>query len=523
MKLPFILFLLFTINIGLQAQSIRYTAKQTEEFKQKGMTKKSYSYLYLGQDDNYIYYDFLPRFETFGPASGFTNAHYICKLSKDMRTCTKQIIDFGKKENLRVKKLLYINNNIYVAFGAANGLELIKIDKNSFAISNKPIDLIPDKSTRSFHDNFIFRMSEDKNLLMVFYYIKGENGKPKSFGISVFDKDLELQWNTEDIHPEFEGGSFRFVDFKLGNDGEVYFLSSISSGKEKSFYAYHNLSCSLSYRIDEPGKYFQLYHISDDGENIEQTDISLGSKYRIRDMNFQADNKDITVYGVYCDEEMVSALGVFMGKLNFDESKLQSLQTKKFDKYLIMRDYTKKEKAFFNKHYPSKEWDAYHYDISDLKTRKNGSQYFVAEQWTRGNYSDNSLSMTAYIFHDLYITSFDKDFEIQKVDKISKIQFTPVFTDRCSYSSIEGENGSYFIFNNFPNFHTPMVKNGTSLILRLSADGEQEKQVIGKDFNNLTPVILPPTFTKVGETEFVIERASIEPKKYSFLRIKIEE
>ena len=68
-----------------------------------------------------------------------------------------------------------------------------------------------------------------------------------------------------------------------------------------------------------------------------------------------------------------------------------------------------------------------------------------------------------------------------------------------------------------------MLKDGTSLLLRLSANGDQERKVIAKDFSNFTPVILPPTFTKVGKTEFVIGRASIEPKKYAFLRIKIEE
>ena len=523
MKLRSILALLILINISLQAQSIRYTAKQTEEFKQKGMTKKSFSYLFLGQDDKYIYYDFLPRFETYGFSQGYTSAHYLCKLSKDMKTTTKQIIDFGKEVNPNVKKLLYINDNIYAALQTSDGLKLFKINKKTYAISDHPILLIPDKSTKSFHDNFIFRMSEDKKLLMIFYYIKGADQKPKRFGISVFDTDFELVWNTEDIHPEFEGESFSFVDFKVNNDGEVYFLSSISSGEDKSFYTLHGVFYLLSYNIDEPGKYYQLYHVSNDGEDIEQTDITIGDNYKIRDMNFEANNKDITIYGVYCDEEMVSALGVFIGKFDFEKSKIQSLETKEFKKDLIIRDYTKKEKDFFNKQYPSSEWDAYHYDISDLKTRKDGSQYFVAEQWIRGRYSDNNISMTSYIFHDLYVTSFDDDFEIQRLGKISKLQFTPIYTDRCSYSSIEGDNGTYFIFNNFPKLQTPMLKDGTTLLLRLSANGEQERQVIGKDFSNLTPVILPPTFAKVGETEFVIGRASIEPKKYAFLRIKIEE
>ncbi len=522
MKLLLSLVLLLIINIGLQAQSIKYSVKETEEFRQKGLTKKSFSYNLLGEDDEAVYYDFLPYFRTFGYSQGYTNAHFICKVDKDLKTSKRLIVDFGKKENLNVQKLLYLNNKIYAINTDEEGLTICNISKTTGIPSKKKIVLIPNHKTRStyFRKNYSFKISEDKKLLMVFYYIVNEKSVPQKFAVHVFDMDFDLLWKNKNIRPDFEGGYFSFRNFKISNDGEVYFLGSISHGDKESF-SEDGISHWITLDIDKVGKHLQLYHIYDDGDEMEHINLDFSNNYMIRDVNYTVNFKDITLYGVYCDEDMVSAQGVFTAKANFKTEVMESIHTKRFTRELITKGYDKNRLKFFNDRYPNEEWDAFHYDLGEIKTNIDGNRYFVAEQWIRGR-AVHSF-MTCFLFKDLYIVPLNEGLEIGQLNKIVKTQYTPVFTDRCSYGSLEGERGTYFIFNNFLGGPIPMVKKANTQIVRLSPSGEQEINIIRSDFKNFTPVFLSTTFIEIAPLEFIFERASIEPRKYVFVKMKIEE
>jgi len=525
MKLLLSLALLLIINIGLQAQSIKYSTKQTEEFKQRGLTKRSFSYNLLGEDDKAVYYDFLPYFQTFGYSQGFTNAHYICRVDKkDLKTTNRLIVDFGKKENNRVLKLLYLNNQIYAINTDEEGLTIYNISKTTGIPSKKKTVLIPNSKTKSTYSrtNYSFKISEDKNLFMVFYYLVNEKSVPQKFAVYVFDMDFELLWKNRNIRPDFEGGYFSFSDFKISNNGEVYFLGNISPKDKEPFYR-EGAHCSTIFDIDKAGGHFQLYHIYDDGDEVEQIDLGFSNNYMIRDVNYTVNSKDISLYGVYCDKEMVSAQGVFTAKANFNTELMESIQTKKFSRELITKGYDKKSLKFFNDRYPNKEWDAFHYDLGEIKTHNDGSRYFVAEQWIKGWHLCATSSMTCYLFKDLYIVPIGEDFEIGQLNKIAKTQFTPIYTDRCSYGSLEGDEGTYFIFNNFLEGTTPMMKNANTQIVRLSPSGEQEISIIASDFKDFTPVFLSTTFIETAPLEFIFERAPIGPRKYAFVKMKIEE
>ncbi len=522
MKLLLSLVLLLIINIGLQAQSIKYSEKQTEEFRQKGLVKRSFSYNLLGEDDEAVYYDFLPYFQLFGYSQGYTNAHFICKVDKDLKTTKKLIVDFGKKENLNVQKLLYLNNKIYAIKTDEEGLTICKIGKTTGIPSKKKIVLIPNTTIGPtyFRKNYSFKISEDKKLLMVFYYLVNEKLVPQKFAVYVFDMDFDLLWKNKNIKPDFEGGYFSFSNFKISNKGEVYFLGSISLGDKESFYE-DGISHWITFDIDKAGKHFQLYHIYDDGDEMEHIDLTFSNNYMIRDVNYTVNSKDITLYGVYCDEDMVSAQGVFTAKANFKTEVMESIQTKSFTRELITKGYDKKRLKFFNDRYPNEEWDAFHYDLGEIKTNNDGNLYFVAEQWIRGRAVHSY--MTCFLFKDLYIVPLNEGFEIGQLNKIVKTQFSPISVDRCSYGSLEGDRGTYFIFNNFLGGPTPMTKKGNTQIVRLSPSGKQEINIIRSDFNNSTPVFLSTTFIKTAPLEFIFERASFMPRKYAFVKMKIEE
>jgi hypothetical protein len=522
MKSLLSLSLILIINITINAQSIHVSKKESEIFK-SGMAKRNSGINLLGKDENFVYYDFIPHHEAFGRADGFTTAHYIAKVSTDLNTIIKNPIDYGKKNNYSVKKIVYLNNQLYAIKIDGDLINAHKINKNDISLSGKHIELMKTTVDGSKIGNLSFITSKDQSKLMIFYFIYNSNNVPKCFGIRVYDEDLELMWVNEHIKPKFKNGIFNFENFSVQNNGEVYFIGAISqSGKKATFRKRDNINKKTTFRIDNPGEHFQIYHLYDEGEEIESIELDL-NLYYIRDMNYDIYSGKLWIYGVYCTEEQVSALGTFIAQVNIDNETINEIEFKKFSEELISRDYNKKEMAFFNKHYESDEWDGFHYKISKLKTRKDGSYYFVSEKWLRGIYGDNNVSMTDYLYEDLYITSVEFDKGIEQNFKISKRQYAALYNNICSYNIIEGEKGSYFIYNNFNHPTAPMQKNGITKIVLINSEGSQTEKIIEPEIENSSRIYHSTTFVQLSPMEFMIGRQSLQQKFQSYVKMKIEE
>ncbi len=519
MKKTFTLSLILIISITIHAQSFRVSKKESEVYK-TAFIKRLTDINLLGQDENFVYYDFTPYHEVFGKSENLPTAHYIGKVGKDLRNYIKNPIDFGKKNNYSVKKIIYLNNQIYAIKIDKGEINAYKINKSDISLSGKHKLLMKNIVDGSVIGNYSFITSEDQSKLMIFYFIYNSNNIPKRFGVRVYDADLELMWVNEHIKPEFKNGIFNFENFSVQNNGDVYFIGAISQAGEKAtFRKKGNINKYSIFKIDKPGEHFQIYHLYDEGEEIESIDLDLKDFY-IRDMNYSINSGQLFIYGVYCTEEQVSALGTFIAKVNFDNETIDEIEFKKFNEDLISRDYNKKELEFFNKHYKNDEWDGFHYEVSKLKTRKDGSHYFVSEKWLRGYYN----SSTDYLYEDLYITSVEFDKGIKQNFKISKRQYAFLYNIICSYNIIEGEKGSYFVFNNFPHSTTPMLKNGITKIVLIDPDGNQTEKIIETNLKEGSRIYLSTTFVQLSPTEFMIGRQSYYERKFqSYERIKIEE
>jgi len=523
MRKTFALSLILIISITINAQSFQVSKKESDIYK-TAFIKRLTEINLLGQDENYVYYDFTPYHEVFGKSEGLPTAHYIAKVSKDLRDHIKNPIDFGRKNNYSVKKIIYLNNQIYAIKIDKGEINAYKINKSDISLSGKHKLLMKNIVDGSIIGNLSFITSEDQTKLMVFYFIYNSNNVPKRFGIRVYDEDLELLWVNEQIKPEFKNGIFNFENFRVQNDGDVYFIGAISqSGEKATFRRGDHINKKTIFRIDNPGEHFQIYHLYDEGEEIESINLDLNIYY-IRDMNYYINSSGkVWIYGVYCTEEQVSALGTFIAKVNFDNETIDEIEFKKFNEDLISRDYNKRELEFFNKHYENDEWDGFHYNISKLKTRKDGTHYFVSEKWLRGYYHDTNVAMTDYLYEDLYITSVEFDKGITQNFKISKRQYAALYKNICSYSIIESEKGSYFLFNNFTHPTTPMQKDGTTKIVLIDSEGNQTEKIIEPKIKNLDRIYMSTTFVQLSPTEFMIGRQSLQHKFQSYVKMKIEE
>ncbi|MCK5857218.1 MAG: hypothetical protein KAG64_07000 [Bacteroidales bacterium] len=522
MKIFLNLFAATIISISIHAQDFQIKKQETENTK-TAMMKRPFGMELLGSDDNFVYYVFIPHHKVFGNSQGYTTAHYVSKVSKDLKTQLKKTIDFGKSENWGVQKIIYLNNNIYAIKRDDKIINAYKIDKSSLQVSKTPNKIMDYMHEGFYRKNYSFAISEDQSKLMIFYFIYGKEKSPERFGFRVFDANLELLWENNNFKPEFEEGNYSFENFTVNNEGEVSFIGKISPVDDKTkFRTDGNSSQTITYKIDNPNGKFQLYHLSEKGVKIKTLDLNL-NKYTIRDLNYSVNHNILSIYGVYCTREKVSAIGTFIAQVNFENKSVDNINYKRFSKELISRDYNKKEMTFFNKHYNKTEWDGFHYKISKLRTRNNGSKYFISEKWIKGQYSDVNFSMTAYLYEDMYITSIDTNQEITTNFKISKRQYTRLYINRCSYAIMEGENGSYFIFNSSPVPTSKMLKEGATKILQLSRKGQTTVKIIEPKFESNSTVFLSPAFVQISNNEFIYGRISFEPKYNSYVKVTLVE
>lgn len=533
-KLILLLFV-FIIHQSLSAQKNDISIKTSKEFKTK-VKVQTFSTEALGSDSSFYYFDFIPFHEVFDLFQiGYPTSHFIGKLSKDMKTFTRKAIVVGsKKEAKSVHGIYYLNDSIIITRELKDYFTAQFIDKEMLSLNKETHKLCKIHLTdEQYRDGFIIKQSADKTKFLLFYYINNKKGTPIRFGIRVFNQSLELLWVNDNISPKFNGDLFEFTNFKLSNNGDAYFLGAISTSNHKAYKdggadAIKH-STSEVYRIDIPGEHFQLYRIADKGNSIKFIDLQIPNQ-AIRDLNYYiANNSTVSVYGVYCKENRISAMGTFIFNVNLKDNKIDNINLKSFDKNLIYSGYDKKEMDYYNKQIEkNREWDPFNYHIGELKTMSNGRKYFISEKWLRGHKSNSTSTFTYFYYSDIYISYTDSDNAINQNYKVSKRQYMQLFPNYCSYVCLEKEDKLYFIFSEFPKTKSGYFKKVSLNVVSLDNEGNQQKAFIktSDELSNKSKLML--TTTQMQENgnfnndEVMLFKMNSSAKAYSFEKISIK-
>ena len=532
MKTLIIIFISVFASCNLFSQGINYELKSTEIFKEKSKDKFIDIKL-IGNDDDFYYYDLLPRYDYFGSA-GNNAFHLIGKLGKNSPSFTrKKIVLESKDDALGVKGVYYLNNKLImlreIMNKYTNRTKLVAqgINKKNLAVYSELKTLFEislDSCERYNHADYNISISADGSKLMIFYSLLDKNYYPFRFGVRVYDEHLELLWSNNSIKPNVKKGMFEFKNFKVSNSGNVYVLGKISSIAEQNYLeggdGFLKLSLGEFYFIQHPGFRFQIYEFSKSNKPYNCIDLSIPAR-AIRDINYSITKDDnIIAYGVFSEKGKISVLGSFTLGLDFIGKKVKNVDIKSFNSSLYSQGFSKSElRKYFNRVEDGQEWDPNNYKIGEIKTRANGDKYFIAEQWLESKATVRSTEYTMYYYRDVFVVNLNKNNIIRSNYKISKRQYTSLVINRSSCVNFESNGKLYFAFNNIFRKVGGEMKYDKVYLVSLDDKGSQKKIDLISDIGGKTPLILPFSQVKSGSNSVIYANLAMKSCMYSFSKL----
>ena len=542
MKKNLILSLCLIAYYSASSQEIPYDLKSTD-IKRDKLTERFFGIRPIGQIDNSIYYLFQPYTAVFDVKSlGPAGNHFVCKFDKDLNLIKKTAIVLSQDKKGKQFEGIYILNGELILFSSLKNpdekkhlLFAQKVNKESLEMEGdvRLLGELDYSEISKYKDSFFrYEISEDRSKVLVFYTLLGKGDETLKSGMFLYDNKLKLLWKNEDVSPKFSEGFFSYKTFKVDNKGNVYLLGLHYADRKNYFdeagFRRNGFFSSDTYYADKPNYTHQIYRFSDSGRKEEYADITIPDKF-IRNLAFSpAGESTVICAGIYSAPGTISALGSFVFSFNISTRQARDLSTKEFGTSMIEQGFNERELNRFRRNIDNKEeWDPFEYLIGEIKTRKNGEKYFIAEQYISGTKTQRSGNMitysTIFMHNDLFVVNLSTDNKIKRIDKVSKRQYL-LTTDRFnSYATLE-ENGSLYLLFNTIVYNDTMFKNakmGDTYLVSIDREGNQVK-VIFKPKELAEKVMLMPESTiSLGANTIIYGLMSGGFKDYSFEKLTV--
>ncbi|NVO20198.1 MAG: hypothetical protein HXX13_10880 [Bacteroidetes bacterium] len=549
MKKAFILICLSLYILIAQSQNVGFSVK-SGEITNFRMSDYGSDIRQLGTIGNYAYFLFLP-FET-GNAleinlAGKNPFIYKCDLNNAIVKKTEVELKNGKKE-LQLEGILILKDKIFVFSSFQNS----KDKKHYLFVQNfnpTTLELVDnskladelDYSGFSKFNGTLFHIqaSPDSSKVLIFYSLMNKKSEELRSGINVYDSDINLLWKNDNVTSEFTKGIFGFSRFKVDNKGVVYLLGQHYEDKSNYYdfakFKSRGFFSNDTYFTDMPNYTFEMYRYAQNQAGSDHYSLTLSKKF-IRSMNFLLqDNGSVFCAGLYSEPGKISVTGSFSFNLDINSKSIVNLSTIDLGNDLITRDLGPDEMRRFRRSIDNKqEWDPYDYALSEIKTRRNGEKYFIAEQHIEGLRTTTSSTGSGvvttvtpiYVTNDLFVVNMNMDNTIKRNDKITKRQFWLDENKFNSYAVLEKNNTLYFLYNTFEQKDAffKKIEIGDSFITRLDVNGKQAKGIIKKKGEDKMPIpVLNNALAVPGNS---IMYGLLTPKgraKYQFQQVIITE
>lgn len=455
----------------------------------------------------------MPLYLTIGiiPIKLATEKYIIKRFNKDLEQVKKQEFDLTFKNKKRAfHSCVYMKGNLYV-FSRFYDKE---IDINSLYVERinlktlKAIDepkLIAEIPARKKGNAGYFNtnISRDSSKLFVFYDYptprKKAEDQDEHVGISVYDADLNVIWQKEEI--TFDVSSKQFVQQGglVDNDGNVIILGKAYEGtgrkiKEKN-------------RDGDPNYTYVFRSFRENGEEIQDYTFELDDRF-ITDLRIEFDqNSHLACAGFYSNNKQYStASGIFFFHLN----------------PIAMMKYGETEAAFnsrtlslLSRREATKKGELYAWDINKLILRRDGGAVILAEQtfrrWARDN---NGNYYPIYYNMNILATSLNSLGEVEWVQVIPKKQIMSRTNLASSYNYIILPNRLALIFNDHEenvnakpgdkvkNF-TGGKKKGIVSLVSIDQQGELKREVL-YPFAELKKLLMPTSTEQINNSQALI-------------------
>src|SRR6478609_5017991 len=234
-KLYMFLFgLLILTNIF--AQDVPYDLQSTEIVRDK-LTERAHNINKIGKAGDFSYFLFMPyQPDPSEHAIGNFNIYRVGRYDKDMKLVNKQLVDLTQKPQKKEKNfegILLVKGKLVVFTSFQNQKDkknyvFVQHMNNESLAMESDIKLAGqlDYSGYSKYSQTVFTIatSPDESKILVFYTLLNKDNETLRSGLYVFDSDLNLKWEKDNISPGNTNGIFSYQKFKIDNSGNVYLL-----------------------------------------------------------------------------------------------------------------------------------------------------------------------------------------------------------------------------------------------------------------------------------------------------------
>lgn len=372
-----------------------------------------------------------------------------------------------------------------------NNYYALNVDVNSGEVNNFSHIMALSKSKQGPDlkvEDFKYRFSPDSNLVLFMATYKKTKSKNSgvAYSAAVFTKDMKPVFSSNYTLPK-ASKTFSIKDAQLTNSGEILILGRSYNKKQK----------------ENPG-YLSVYSISKEQTKPKEKRVNFKGDY-VSDVLLSLNtSNDPLIIGFYKDNRKQKGFeGLYYASLNA-EKELYDIKKKEFTKDFIASTYTAKETKKINrKEKRGKEiTEDGDFIISDFIQTQDGGylaiaeSYYVQQVTTTHTNSKGMVTRTSvrydHHYDDIMICKFDKDKNIQTMNKIAKKSvYTSASVDKIydkdfTYFTSGGE--TFILFNDWggseENVHQKQEFFGSgkaTYIVNIKPDGTFKKDVLIKD------------------------------------------
>lgn len=446
----------------------------------------------VGKDETGIYVIKFHKRGMFSYGPDYSLEHF----NKQMNlTKSVKIILSKQGKELELELITHFNNKLYAFSSLRNNKEKKKIlyvqsiNKNTLRPENdirKIAEIDYQKKSRFNTGDYYIATSRDKSKLLVYYDTPYDKRENESFGLHIFDENMNQLWEKK-ISIPYKEDLFSVEKMRVDKEGNVYLvgISYIEKHEDK--------------RKGSPDYKYKILCYTNEGKKLIQYPVELQDKF-ITDMQITiSDEGDIICAGFYSDEGTFSIKGSFFLSIDHENQKIKNKSFKEFGLDFITQGMSERqEKKAKKKAAKGKNVELYKYDLNEIILRDDGGALLIGEQYyvrvvthtyTDGNGMMHTTTTYYYNYNDIIVINISPKGQIDWIKKIPKQQVTTndggFFS---SYTLAVIKDKLYFIFNDNPrnlNYKEPAKlynfnkgKESLTVLVTLTMDGKQKREAL---------------------------------------------
>ncbi len=467
----------------------------------------------------------------------YTVARYGADMSFEQETALELKID-GKPVEYR--NLVYAKGSLLLFtmhYDQQLGKKYLfceKLDLNTLQVTGKAMELAEidvENKKVSRYRGFRLYFSPDSTKIAVEYGKTKNNSGNYTFGIHIFDADVNKIWST-DLTIPYANDDFYATSVEISDIGNVmvggYLLNNTTEQEKK-------------YSSDN----YAVFEFTDEGNKRSEYSIDLEGKYVHSIIIDKNKSGELVCGGFFTDDEDEIALGSYF--VRFDRATGQVIQksVKEFDSSFIVDEVRQFEFKKNTQKGPkvgvSKLYLNHLIHKADGGVILVGEQYFVVETNTtnsttgRSSATGQASTRSGYNYNDIILAGISPKGEINWNTKIPKRQMVsapsiryPPGLDYLSYGYMISDSNLYLFYNENPenlentgkNIQNLSFRNPLPVIVKVDDEGRTYKNRLFSETKEKV-IVQPGVSLQTNTTEMMI---SLERgKKKSFMMVKVKD